>query len=81
MRSGLPERTGARHEYETVTPHARDEAFSHAKRLPRRRTGARHGYVTVTPVCLKAEVPRYDHALDFIGALADLQDLLVPVEP
>src|SRR2546430_6449808 len=30
---------------------------------------------------LKAEVPCDNHALNFVRALADLQDLLVPVEP
>ena len=29
---------------------------------------------------LQAEVPGYHHALDFVGALADLEDLLVAVE-
>ena len=30
---------------------------------------------------LDAEMPRDDHPLHFVRALADLQDLLVPVEP
>src|SRR5262252_7724971 len=30
---------------------------------------------------LEAEVPRDDHALHLIGALADLEDLLVAIEP
>jgi hypothetical protein len=49
-RSGLVERTGARHRYDIVTSHAWNAAFADAVLASGTRTGARHGYETETRV-------------------------------